>query len=61
MAATEQDAEDCARITWTPIGQAASLHLYPAAGAAIEALSGTWDQPGPVLLPPITDQSFRWR
>lgn len=61
MAATEQDAEDHATITWTPVGQAAGLHLYPAVGAAIETLAGTRTQPPPVLLPPITDQSFRWR
>ncbi len=61
MAATEQDAEDYARIIWTPAGQAARLHLYPAAGAAIETLVGTCGQPVPVLLPPITDKSFRWR
>jgi 8-oxo-dGTP diphosphatase len=61
MAATEQHAEDYARITWTPIGQAAGLHLYPVVGAAIETLAGTRGQPAPVLLPPITDQSFRWR
>jgi 8-oxo-dGTP pyrophosphatase MutT (NUDIX family) len=61
MAATEQDAEDYAQITWAPIGQAAGLHLYPAVGAAIETLAGTRTQGPPVLLPPITDQSFRWR
>jgi 8-oxo-dGTP pyrophosphatase MutT (NUDIX family) len=61
MSATEQDAEGYARIVWKRIGQAAHLHLYPAAGAAIETLAGTCGQPAPVLLPPITDQSFRWR
>ncbi len=61
MAATEQDAEDYAKITWTPVGRAAGLHLYPAVGAAIETLAGTRAQGAPVLLPPITDQSFRWR
>lgn len=61
MSATEQDAEDSTRIAWEPIGQAARLHLYPAAGPAIESLVDTCGQPATVLLPPITDQSFRWR
>ncbi len=61
MAATEQDAEDHTQVTWTPIGQAARLHLYPAAGTAIETLAGTCGQPVPVLLPPVTDQNCRWR
>jgi 8-oxo-dGTP pyrophosphatase MutT (NUDIX family) len=61
MAATEQNAEDEARIIWAEIGQAARLHLYPAAGDAIATLAGTGSQPGPVLLPPITDRTFRWR
>ena len=54
-----QDAEDRARITWTPIGQAASLHLHPAVGPAIEIPAGTCGQPALVLLPPITGQSCR--
>jgi 8-oxo-dGTP pyrophosphatase MutT (NUDIX family) len=61
MAATEQDADDDAQITWTPIGHAAGLHLYPAVGAAIQTLTGTRDPPLPVLLPPLSDQSFCWR
>jgi 8-oxo-dGTP diphosphatase len=61
MAATEQDTEDHARITWTPVGQAARLHLYPAVSAAIGTLADASDQPVSVLLPPITDQNFRWR
>lgn len=61
MAATEQDAEDDTRITWTELGQAARLHLYPAVGDAIATLASTNSHPGPVLLPPITDHTFRWR
>jgi ADP-ribose pyrophosphatase YjhB (NUDIX family) len=61
MAATEQDAEDEARIIWAETGQAARLHLYPAVGEAIAALAGNGSHPGPVLLPSITDQTFRWR
>jgi 8-oxo-dGTP diphosphatase len=61
MSATEQDAEDCTRIVWEPIDQAAGLHLYPAVGAAIQGLASASALPAPVLLPPITDQSFRWR
>jgi 8-oxo-dGTP pyrophosphatase MutT (NUDIX family) len=61
MAATEQDAEDCARIIWTGIDQAARLHLYPAIGEAIGTLPGTSTETAPVLLPPITDLTFHWR
>ena len=50
MAATEQDAEDDARIIWTRIDQAARLHRYPAIGDAIETLASTCGQPAPVLL-----------
>jgi len=60
MAATEQDAEDDARIVWKDLDQAASLHLYPAVGEAISALV-TQVRPAPVLLPPITDRTYRWR
>jgi hypothetical protein len=38
MPATEQEAEDCTRITWEPTDRAARLHLYPAAGGAIQSL-----------------------
>lgn len=61
MAATEQDAEDEARIIWAEIGQAARLHLYPAVGAALTTLASDGNHPGPVLLSPITDRTFRWR
>ncbi|HTU74515.1 MAG TPA: hypothetical protein VMG38_13450 [Trebonia sp.] len=60
MAATEQDAEDDTRVIWTEIGRAARLHLYPAVGDSLTALTSE-SHPGPVLLPPITDQTFRWR
>ncbi|QDN54177.1 NUDIX hydrolase [Streptomyces sp. S1D4-20] len=58
MAATEQDAEDHARIVWTDLDQAARLHLYPAAAEALSALA---TQASPVLLPPITDRTYSWR
>ena len=61
MADTEQDAEDDTRITWTGLRHAARLHLYPAAGDAIATLASTGSHTGPILLPPITDRSFRWR
>lgn len=61
MAATEQDAEDEARIIWAEIGQAARLHLYPAVGEAIANLASTPSHHAPVFLPPITDRTFRWR
>jgi len=61
MAGTELDAEDHARIVWTRTGQASRLQLYPAVGGAIEILASTHVQPVLLLLPPITDQSFRWR
>jgi 8-oxo-dGTP pyrophosphatase MutT (NUDIX family) len=58
LAATEQDAEDHARIVWTDLDQAARLHLYPAAGEALSALAAP---ASPVLLPPITDRTYSWR
>ncbi|WP_316779713.1 NUDIX hydrolase [Streptomyces sasae] len=58
MAATEQDAEDHARVVWTDLDQAARLHLYPAAGEALTALATPAE---PVLLPPITDRTYNWR
>jgi 8-oxo-dGTP pyrophosphatase MutT (NUDIX family) len=62
MPAAEQDAEDCTRIVWEPIDQAAGLHLpVPAAGAVIQGLASAGVLRAPVLLPPITDQSYRWR
>jgi hypothetical protein len=61
MAATEQDAEDYARIVWTRIDQAARLHLYPAIGEAIGTLASAYTQAAPVLLSPITDRTLRWR
>lgn len=51
----------CTRIVWAPIDQAVGLHLYPAVGAAIQGLVSACVLPAPVLLAPITDQSFRWR
>ncbi|MFJ7905117.1 NUDIX domain-containing protein [Streptomyces sp. NPDC096198] len=61
MADTEQDAEDHARIIWVEVDRAARLHLYPAISEAIGALTSTQRQPAPVLLSPITDQTYRWR
>ncbi|WP_116211587.1 NUDIX domain-containing protein [Streptomyces olivoreticuli] len=63
MANTEQDAEDHAPIVWTHLDRAARLHLYPAAGEAIGTLAKAHDQTAtaPVLLPPITDRTYRWR
>ena len=61
MAATEQDAEDEARIIWAEIGQAARLHLYPAVGEVLTTLASDGSHLGRVLLSPITDRTFRWR
>ncbi|MGI5201425.1 NUDIX hydrolase [Spirillospora sp. CA-108201] len=58
MAATERDSEDDARVVWTDLDQAARLHLYPAIG---EALSAVTAPAHPVLPPPITDRTYRWR
>ncbi|MFF4403048.1 NUDIX domain-containing protein [Streptomyces sp. NPDC001404] len=63
MADTEQDAEDHAPIVWTEIDRAARLHLYPAVGEAIGTLTKATGQIATalVLLPPITDRTYRWR
>lgn len=61
IAETELDAEDYARIIWTPLGRAAGLHLYPAVGAAVSGLARPCVEAGPVLLPAITDENYRWR
>ncbi len=59
LAATEQDAEDEASVIWVNIAKASELHLYPAAGEAVRAVrrSGA----GPVMLPPISDETYAWR
>ncbi|MEU1307797.1 NUDIX domain-containing protein [Streptomyces cinnamoneus] len=63
VADAEQDAEDHAPIVWTELNRAARLHLYPAVGKAIGTLTSARGQtaPAPVLLPPITDRTYRWR
>ncbi|WP_367132921.1 MULTISPECIES: NUDIX domain-containing protein [Streptomyces] len=63
VADTEQDAEDHARIVWTKVDHAADLHLYPAVGETIGTLTSASGRatPAPVLLPPITDRTYRWR
>ena len=61
MAETELDAEDYARIIWTPLGHTIGLHLYPAVGPAINGLARSRAAVGPVLLPPITDENYSWR
>ncbi|MFJ1756481.1 NUDIX hydrolase [Kitasatospora sp. NPDC088134] len=59
IAATEQDADDTTRVVWSPLAEAATLHLYPAAGPALEALAnGTTI---PVQLPPMHDRTYSWR
>ncbi|MET9611682.1 NUDIX domain-containing protein [Kitasatospora indigofera] len=60
LAGAELDAKDPTRVVWVDVVRAAGLHLYPAVGDALASL------PGPatattVLLPPITDLTFRWR
>lgn len=61
MAETELDAEDYARVIWTPLGRSAALHLYPAVGPAINGLARSHGEAGPVLLPSITDENYNWR
>ncbi|MGW1194412.1 NUDIX domain-containing protein [Streptomyces sp. NPDC002536] len=63
VADEEQDAEDHAPIVWADLDRAARLHLYPAVGEVIGTLTEAGGQAGlvPVLLPPITDRTYRWR
>ncbi len=61
MPATEQDAEDYARILWEPIDQAARLHLYPAAGTAIQSLASICVQPAPTHHGPELPLALTWR
>lgn len=60
---TEQDAEYPTRVVWVPLAKAAGLHLYPAVAAMLDRLRPADGPPGsgPVLLPPITDRTYRWR
>ncbi|MFE4829859.1 NUDIX hydrolase [Streptomyces sp. NPDC056672] len=60
LAAAEKDATDHNDIIWMHYRQAASVHLYPAVGPALHALHTLHDQTGPILLPAITDQTYRW-
>ncbi|WP_328719226.1 NUDIX hydrolase [Streptomyces sp. NBC_00247] len=60
---TEQDAEYPTRVVWVPLAEAADLHLYPAVADVLGHLLPAYGPPGPgpVLLPPITDRTYRWR
>ncbi|MGW1463740.1 NUDIX domain-containing protein [Streptomyces sp. NPDC002308] len=60
---SEQDAEYPTRVVWIPLAEAAALHLYPAVADVLDRLLPACGPPGPgpVLLPPITDRTYRWR
>ncbi|GHH80451.1 hypothetical protein GCM10018781_60790 [Kitasatospora indigofera] len=44
---------------WLPLAEAAGLHLYPAVGPVLH--QAALPAGGPLLLPPMTDTSYRWR
>ncbi|MFD6426212.1 NUDIX domain-containing protein [Streptomyces sp. NPDC060198] len=58
---TEQDAEYPTSVVWVPLAKAADLHLYPAVAEVLGLLLPAAAPPRPVLLPPITDRTYRWR
>ncbi|GGV27188.1 hypothetical protein GCM10010495_49100 [Kitasatospora herbaricolor] len=58
--ALESRGEDPTRVARVDVVRAVGLHLYPAVGDALASLSGP-DTATPVLLPPITDVTCRWR
>ncbi|BFV61221.1 hypothetical protein KCMC57_up63250 [Kitasatospora sp. CMC57] len=60
LAFVEIDAEDRTEVVWTDVVRAAGLHLYPDVGQALATLHGP-DADAPVLLPPMTDLTYRWR
>lgn len=58
---TEQDADYPTSVVWVPLAKAAELHLYPAVADVLGRLIPASGPTGPVLLPPITDRTYRWR
>ncbi|OKI25162.1 hypothetical protein A6A07_31740 [Streptomyces sp. CB03911] len=60
VAAAEQDDPDRAPVVWLPLAEAAGLHLYPAVGPVLHQAAEPTTR-GPLLLPPMTDVTYRWR
>jgi 8-oxo-dGTP pyrophosphatase MutT (NUDIX family) len=62
IAETELDAEDRTRVVWKPVDHASGLHLYPAVGPVIDDfVKSPGRSAASVLLPPIADDTYRWR
>lgn len=59
IASTELDADDTTRVLWIPLAEAATLHLYPAAGPALASLADGTSYP--VQLPPMQNRTYHWR
>ncbi|MCU7826955.1 NUDIX hydrolase [Kitasatospora sp. DSM 101779] len=59
LATVELDATDRAAVVWCDPLRAAGLHLYPAVGSVLAP--GAAARTRPVLLPPMTDTTYRWR
>ncbi len=58
VATTEQDDPDRAPVEWIPLTDATSLHLYPDVGPVLDQAEQSG---GPLLLAPMTDETYRWR
>lgn len=61
LTTVEQHAEEHSQVVWVGLAQAARLHLYPAVADVFTALVDHHIAPVPVLLPPMTDQTYIWR
>lgn len=62
LAAVELDAADPTAVVWCDPARAARLHLYPALGGVLaRAATDPAPRRRPVLLPPMTDTTYRWR
>ncbi|MGW6915586.1 NUDIX domain-containing protein [Kitasatospora sp. NPDC054939] len=59
VAAAEQDDPGRAPVVWLPLAAAAGLHLYPAVGPVLDRAAEP--AAGPVLLAPMTGDSYWWR
>ncbi|MEW1913441.1 hypothetical protein AB0442_34310 [Kitasatospora sp. NPDC085895] len=57
----ELDAADPTAVVWCDPARAARLHLYPASAVPSPGPPPTAQRTRPVLLPPMTDTTYRWR
>lgn len=59
LAGVEHDDLSDGDVIWTPLADAAGLHLFPAVGPLLATLDPV--QPAlSALLPPLTDDTFQW-